>query len=80
MSDIRKFRLKAKPTREQAKRWLAINYSEYPELLDRDISDDMFHSWRFVRALDGNIYFANCVDTGISEDEFLSLAVAHNAS
>lgn len=27
--------------------------------------------WRFVKDLEGELFFANCLDSGISEEEFL---------
>lgn len=68
MSNVLLFRLKKKPTRDQAKQWLLQNYSSFPVLGD-DIGPMVFHGWRFVRGLDGIIYFADCISPGITYNE-----------
>lgn len=70
MSAIVKFRLKARPTREQAKQWLAAYVTAFPSELNGGIGPILFHGWRFIVADDGKTYFANCLEPGISEEEF----------
>ena len=69
MSNVLQFKLKRKPTRDNVKNWLSINFIKYPDLLEKEIGDVVYHGWRFVRANDGTVYFANRTDPGITEDE-----------
>lgn len=64
-----RFRPKTKPTRAHAKRWLSQHFDKFPHDMDNEIGPELFHGWRFVRGTDGVLYFANCVDRGITEDE-----------
>lgn len=65
-----KFSLKQRPSRDHAKQWLFANINEFPvQLPEGDIGQNLFHGWRFIRGLDGIIYFANCIDPGIQEHE-----------
>ncbi len=70
MGEILSFRLKIKPNRKQAMQWLRANISSFPDEVVGFIGPDMFHGWRFISAHDGAIYFANCIDPGISAFEF----------
>ncbi len=70
MTNIFPFRLKTRPTREQAVAWLGSNSHNLPSISGKDISEDLFHGWRLVRAMDGKIYFADCISRGICESEF----------
>jgi len=36
------------------------------------MSDDIFHGWRFI-GVDGIVYFANCLDRGITASERIAL-------
>lgn len=63
------FRLRKRPDRNQAMRWLCAKLVEFPKATSVSIGDDLFFGWRFVRALDGVVYFANCINAGISEDD-----------
>ena len=63
------FNLKTTPSREHVKNWLVNNCDSWPVSMVNDISGDMFYGWRFIRSTDGLVYFANCVDAGISEHE-----------
>ncbi len=59
--------------REKAKHWLIANVTRWPranELAHGIVSDPIFKGWGFVKALDENIYFADCIHVGISETEF----------
>jgi hypothetical protein len=69
MSNVVNFRPSKRPSRQQAKQWLAANMDSFPDMQD-DIGPNIFHGWRFVRGLDGIIYFANCIEPGICESEF----------
>lgn len=66
---VLKFRLKRKPSREQAINWLVQNNIKFPTVLDNEIGPDTFHGWRFVRGLDGIMYFGCGTHPGIIEDE-----------
>lgn len=71
MINVFKFKPKRRPTRIEAAQWLCLHFTRFPEL-EGDYSENLFHGWRFVRgAGDGLIYFANCIEPGISEAEFL---------
>lgn len=54
-------------TRKQALNWVRSNYSQYPSGFS--IGPELFNGWRFVLGLDGIMYFANCIEPGISEAE-----------
>jgi len=69
---IIEFRLNYLPPREQAKHWLSENLMEFPAMKE-DIGPNIFHGWRFIRSVDGIVYFANCIDRGITEQEIMSL-------
>ena len=70
MGNIVKFRLRARPTRDQAKRWLVANIDDFPKSVPGYIGRQLFHGWRFVMADDNNVYFANCLEPGIGVEEF----------
>jgi len=62
--------------REDAMEWLLRNYYRFPDdiapgkSMSVNVSDVIFADWRWVRTLDGEILFANCIQPGISADEF----------
>ena len=66
---IIKFRLRKRATRNQALNWLVNNYQLFPMMKIDEISRDIFHGWRFIN-VSGINYFANCIESGISENEF----------
>lgn len=75
-AQILSFKPKKRPERIQAMRWLVTNAVEFPKKFDGytsffGIGDDLFHGWRFVRGVDGIIYFANCIGRGITEGDVL---------
>ena len=70
MGDVIIFQLRTKPTRRQAQQWLTANVAAFPVMM-ADIGPDIFHGWRFVLGTDGIMYFANCIEAGISEWEWL---------
>lgn len=70
MSNVIAFRLRNKPDRDRVKQWLRAHYSSFPALAE-DVGPMVFHGWRFVRGLDGVIYFADCISPGITENELL---------
>lgn len=70
--NIIKFKLKNRPTRQQAIQWLAQNYDKFPTV-NNFISENIFHGYRFVVGYDDITYFANCIDEGITENELLNL-------
>ena len=76
MGTVIAFRLNDRPTRQQAKQWLSANRGTFPEM-PTDVGPVLFHGWRFVRGLDDAVYFANCIDPGITEAE-LQESEGHN--
>ncbi len=74
MGKVLGFRLRTRPTRDQAKQWLVANVAAFPEALPGDVGPSLFHGWRFVRSTDGDVYFANCVERGIDDGEFQACA------
>lgn len=69
MTNIIEFRIK-RVSRTQAKNWLSFNAIKFPRSGKNKIYlKDLFHGWRFIRGLDGTMYFANCIDPGITEEE-----------
>lgn len=60
--------------REDAFEFLIRNYSEFPGDipfgLNRNVSCQIFKDWRWVRTLQGEILFANCIQAGIGLEEF----------
>lgn len=68
MSNIIKFKPRSRPTRQQAAQWLAINYPKFPDMPE-NIGPNLFYGWRFIRGIDGVVYFANCIEPGITEAE-----------
>ena len=73
--NVFQFKLPYKPTRKQVVQWLTANVPVFPDYIPDEIAEeigpDLFYGWRFVRASDdGQIYFANCIEPGIGEEEF----------
>lgn len=68
--NIIKFRL-SQVSRKHASNWLISNYDKFP--VDESIDIDTFHGWRFIRGLDGVLYFANCIEAGITDNDFITL-------
>lgn len=68
MSNVITFKPRSRPTRQQAAQWLAMNYPKFPDMQE-NIGTNLFHGWRFVRGVDEILYFANCLDYGITEAE-----------
>lgn len=66
------FRLKDRPPRQQAINWLAKNCEIWPVVVDDETHTYRFHGWEFIESFEGVIYFANCIDAGITECEFLA--------
>lgn len=64
-----KFILKRKVRRKHAMQWLSVNFRKFPNMDGADIGSDKFHGWRFIRGTDGIVYFANCIEPGISEEQ-----------
>ena len=64
------FQLKNRPTRDHALNWLLSNISSFPNMDKSQIGEDLFHGWRFIKSTDKSVYFANCIDRGISENDF----------
>lgn len=66
------FQLKERASRVQAMQWLSQNYYIFPELTnDNPVIRGVFHDWMFVLGLDGIVYFGNCVEPGITEQELI---------
>jgi len=73
MTNIIEFRIN-KVSRNQARNWLALNNIKFPRTgKNKMYFIDLFHGWRFIRGLDGIMYFANCIDPGITEEEICSV-------
>lgn len=54
-----------------AMQYLIDNYDDFPESMDVDIQlDAQFRNFRFIRHTSGEIFFANCIQPGISKDDF----------
>ena len=70
MSNVFRLRLRNPPSREHARLWLATNVTKFPKQINNFIGPEMFHGWRFITPTEGETYFANCIDRGISEKEF----------
>lgn len=53
--------------------WLVANINEYPSMTLHwtYVSPDLFHGWRFILGMDNIVYFGNCIDARIPEEEFL---------
>lgn len=64
---ILKFRTKA--TRQQALQWLSQHYNAFPKITG--VSKEIFNRWHFIMGTDDIVYFANCVEHGITEQELL---------
>jgi len=71
---IIKFRLR-KVSRNQALNWLRLNKITFPTFKESYIGDDLFNGWRFIAGIDGVMYFANCIDKGICEIEYLHQSI-----
>lgn len=72
MGNVLQFRLKRSVSREHAMRWLIQQYAVFPfSVRGNGIGEDLFHGWRFVESLEGIVYFANCIEPGISRTEFM---------
>jgi hypothetical protein len=71
MGKVIQFRRKKETSREQALNWLVQNgITDFPYVdVSSPVGPDVFHGWRFVLAYDTVVYFANCIDPGISELE-----------
>ena len=67
---ILQFRLKDSPNRLQAFRWLKFNDIDFPNDIENNIGEELFHGWRFIKSTDGIIYFADCIHQGITKTEF----------
>lgn len=68
-AQILEFRVKERPSRLQAMRWLAANNILYQKEIPGEIGPSLFHGWRFIRSTDGVVYFADCIHPGIAEDD-----------
>ncbi|RAU43963.1 hypothetical protein DBY68_019365 [Pseudocitrobacter sp. RIT415] len=60
--------------REDAMEYLIRYYSDFlddiPTGPSRNVSDRIFKDWRWVRCLDGEIVFANCIQECITASDF----------
>lgn len=63
------FKPKQRPSRSQAIGWLTANNIDFPSSIPHDIEPELFYGWRFIEATDGIIYFADCINRGITEDD-----------
>lgn len=70
------FKIKHRPNRLHAIRWLIANKISFPKKIAQHIGDELFHGWRFIQAQDGVVYFADCIHQGIDEDEFVEMMAA----
>ena len=69
---IVKFSINYAPSRAQAMGWLATNSIRFPDSIPGHVGKELFFGWRFIAALDGVIYFANCISEGITKDDVLA--------
>ena len=53
--------------------WLRKNIGHFPKSMDTDISNKIYKNFRFIRCLDGEIVFGNCIVPGITEQDFTNL-------
>lgn len=53
--------------------WLRKNIGHFPKSMDVDISNKIYKNFRFIRCLDGEIVFGNCIVPGITERDFIDL-------
>lgn len=67
MGKIVKFKIKGRITRKQAINWLSQKSFDWDSF--HGVSENIFHEWRFIRSTDGEVYFANCIDRGITKSE-----------
>lgn len=73
MSKVIEFRLKHRASRVRALNWLTQSAIEFPALTEAaPIGANAFNGWRFVLGTDGVVYFANCIDQGITEVDLRS--------
>lgn len=60
--------------REDAMEYLIKHYSGFPDDVQagpsRNVSERIFKDWRWVRCLDGEIVFANCIQACITINDF----------
>lgn len=70
-AEIIKFTLNEIPSRSQALGWLSINSIRFPDSVTGYVGKEMFFGWRFITALDGVIYFADCIHEGITINDLL---------
>ncbi|HHE5697807.1 TPA: hypothetical protein ACPEY2_001696 [Citrobacter amalonaticus] len=60
--------------REDAMEYLIKHYSGFPDDIQagpsRNVSDRIFRDWRWVRCLNGEIVFANCIQECIASNDF----------
>jgi len=73
--------LKNRPTRKQAIQWLSQNFKSFPKIQNGLMSDAIFHNWKFIKATDGVVYFADCIHPGITQgdlSEFVSVVDDYN--
>ena len=59
--------------RLDAVQWLRKNIGYFPKSMDMDISNRIYKNFRFIRYLDGEIVFGNCIVPGITEQDFINL-------
>lgn len=72
MRNVITFRI-GRVSRAQAMNWLANSCLSFPSLTEESpATPDMFHGWRFVLGSDGVVYFANCIERGITQVELTS--------
>ena len=53
--------------------YLLDNVGMWPAYVEDYIGPKEYYNWRFIKDLNGEIYFANCIEQGISEEEFMVL-------
>ena len=79
MKKVIKFHLRERPSRQQALQWLSLNYKKFPNFgMTVICSVEIFHGYRFTVGIDGEMYFANCIDPGITEEELIKFQSKHS--
>ena len=70
MENVVHFKINHPPRRQHVLAWLLVNYDQWPCSMTDDIGPEIFHGWRFIRCIDGEIVFADCIHKGITEEDF----------
>lgn len=54
--------------------WLRRNVGHFPKSMDSNVQPTSpYNNFRFIRCLDGEIVFGNCIVPGITEEDYYNL-------